>query len=36
MPFLTDCYNLATPSGLNTLQKTFPGEFSFEKSEGMI
>jgi glutamate synthase domain-containing protein 2 len=30
--FLTDCYILATPSGLITLQKTFAGEFSFEKS----
>jgi hypothetical protein len=26
------CYILATPSGLNTLQKTFAGEFSFENS----
>jgi hypothetical protein len=30
--FLTDCYILDTPSGLNTLQKAFAGELSFEKS----
>jgi hypothetical protein len=26
------CYILSTPSDLNTLQKAFAGEFSFEKS----